>query len=99
MTPADVAALTLAILAGLSAFVAALAALVQAYRVAREIGHARRDVNGRLDQLLAELEDRVRAEERLRALTGPLEHLPGEGYPVRPDPIIREIPPDQPKGA
>ena len=98
MNPSDVAALVLAILAGLSAFVSALVALLQVQKIARDVGEVKNQLNGRLDQLMAEREQRVRTEtaaalerERVAAL------LRGAG-PGRADPVIREVPPEDQGG-
>jgi hypothetical protein len=96
MTPADVATLTVSILAGLSALVASLAALLQAFRLQSGQASIKNDLNGRLDQLLAEREERVRLAYQLDAQqrhgAAPL----GRPDVSRPNPIIRHFPPDAP---
>jgi len=98
MSSAELAALVTAILAGVAAVIAALAALVQAIRVQTQVMEVRRDVNGRLDQLLAEREERVKLAYQLdwqQRHQDPLLPRPAVG---RADPIIRQIRPDEPKG-
>jgi len=92
--PADVAALTLSILAGLTALLSALAALLAAMRTHWSIESMGKALNGRLDQLLAEREARVRAEQAARLEQLRVQDLstlgPESGRGVR----IQQIPPE-----
>lgn len=98
MTPSDVAALTVSILAGLTAVISALTALLQAYRTRTDLAVVKAQVNGRLDQLLREREERLRAEAALHMAAIHAAKLAGPPTVDRPEPIIREITPDEPKG-
>lgn len=96
MTPSDVAALTLSILAGLAAVISALVALVTAFRNGAAISSVSRDINGRVDQLLAEREERVRLALQLDAQERVKHNLPPPPAVGRGEPTIRRFP-DEPQ--
>jgi hypothetical protein len=97
MTASDVGALVVAVLAALSALVATLTALLQAYKVAVDLKDVKHQLNSRLDELIKEREDRIRNEfllEAARSQAGPLPPPPAVG---RADPIIRRVGPNDPE--
>lgn len=94
MSSGEIAALVTAILSGVAAVIAALAALVQAFRVQGAVGNVQRDINGRMDELLREREERVRMAYQLDAQRYPGQPLPSPPATGRGEPLIRPMRPE-----
>lgn len=92
MDYAGIAALIVALCAGVAQIIVATATLMRVLRTEAKVETVGRSMNGRLDLLLAEREMRLRAEhsaeiERLRVAA-----IAGLGQPVRPEGVIRMVP-------
>lgn len=97
MTPSELTALVGVVLSGIAAIIAAAAVVVQAFRVRSDIGDVKRDVNGRLDELLREREERVRLAMKLEVQERSQQALPPPPALGRGEPIIRHEWPESPK--
>ncbi len=91
-----IVALILGVLTAIPSILLAVATLIQVLRTQHQVTELSRGLNGRLDQLLVEREQRVRAEHLAIAERERLAGLAGLVQSSRPDPIMRQIPPDRP---
>lgn len=85
------------ILTGLSTLITSIATLIYALKVNGNVKAVRQDLNGRLDQLLAEQQARIQAQTLLAAARAQQQPLPAPPATGRADPVIRTLRPDLPR--